>query len=539
MAFLILFPVVSLMLKSFKLATLKIEEPFTLRNYIYLFTSPRLLRSFYNTIFTSSFATLVAAFLALSLAWINARTNTPLVNLLEPLNIIPFFLSPYVGAIAWTYLASPKVGLLNHFLMDTFHLAEPPLNVYSLWGIAWVQALFFMPIMYLFVIGALRRIDPALEESARISGSGQLGTMCRITLPLTTPGILSGLIFIFVSSAGEFGVPLALGSPFFIETLSTEIFSFVQEFPANYNMGASVASSLMLITISLIYLQRRIILPRQYTTITGKGYRPHVLDLGRFKYITLSFNLAYILVAVILPIATLFIVSIHRYWNGKINLDILTLENYRHTLTSQIARLGLSNSFKLALVGATLCMIIAFVSSYAIYRGRLRGRGALDFLSTMPVGVPGIVMAMGILLAYIRTPLYGTLWIILVGYISRFIPYGQRSVTTALLSLSAELEESSRTCGASWIHTMRRITIPLLKPGIFAGWIMLFVIFLREFPISVLLYKGGTEVLSVAIYYFYENEPIAATATLCMIQVLILLGVFVIFRRLARIGDIT
>jgi iron(III) transport system permease protein len=184
-------------------------------------------------------------------------------------------------------------------------------------------------------------------------------------------------------------------------------------------------------------------------------------------------------------------------------------------------------------------MALALLVAYAIHRGRGRGRALLDLLSSLPVGFPGIVLAMGILIAYIQTPLYSTLWILLLGYITRFMPYGQRMVSSALLSLSPELDQSSRTSGASWLTTVRRISLPLLRPGIVAGWLLLFVIFLREFPISVLLYKGGLEVLSVAVWYFVEHESAVRTAAVAMVQVGLLLAAILVFRQLAGTDELT
>ena len=183
-------------------------------------------------------------------------------------------------------------------------------------------------------------------------------------------------------------------------------------------------------------------------------------------------------------------------------------------------------------------MALTLMVAYTIHRGRGRSRALLDVISSLPVGFPGIVLAMGILITYIRTPLYSTLWILLVGYITRFMPYGQRMISGVLLSLSAELDQSSRTSGASWATTMRRITLPLLKPGMVAGWLLLFVIFLREFPISALLYKGGLEVTSVAVWYFVEHETAVRTAAMAMVQVGLLLGAIILFRRLAGTDEL-
>jgi iron(III) transport system permease protein len=241
---------------------------------------------------------------------------------------------------------------------------------------------------------------------------------------------------------------------------------------------------------------------------------------------------------VILPLAALFLVSISVRWEGRFDPGALTLANYAYVFTYPLSARALWNSLKLAVAGATITMALALVVAYAIHRGRGRGRALLDLVSSLPVGFPGIVLAMGILVAYIRTPLYSTLWILLIGYVTRYLPYGQRMVSSALLSLSPELDQSSRTSGASWATTLRRISLPLLKPGILAGWLLLFVIFLREFPISVLLYKGGLEVLSVAVWYFVEHESAVRTAAVAMVQVILLLGAILLFRRLAGTDEL-
>jgi iron(III) transport system permease protein len=537
-AALVLLPVGMLLWTSLRIEEFGEAAYFSPKNYTEFVLSPRILRSISNTLVVSAGATLIAGIFGIVLAWVHARTNAPGRAVLEPLTLVPFFLSPYVGAIAWSYLAAPRVGLLNGWLRALLGLAEDPLSVYSRSGIVWVLALFFTPVMYLFVIGSLRRMDPALEESARTSGSSVWQTARRVTLPLVTPAILSGAILVFVSCAGEFGVPLALGTPFKIETMTTQIYNLTNGSAIDYNASAALSAVLAALTLTFIFIHRKVVLPRGYTTITGRGYRPARVDLGRWRWAAFAFNLLYLLMAVILPLLALFLVSISVRWEGRFEPGALTLSNYVYVFAYPLSARAVWNSLKLAVGGATLCMALALLISYGIHRGRQRGRGALDVLSSLSIGFPGIVLAMGILLAYIRTPVYSTLWILLIGYITRYMPYGQRMVSSSLLSLSPELEQSSRTAGASWLTTLRRVTLPLLKPGIVAGWLLLFVIFLREFPISVLLYKGGLEVLSVAVWYFSEHESAVRTAAVAMVQVVLLLGAIVLFRRLAGADEL-
>ncbi|MBI3129200.1 MAG: iron ABC transporter permease [Candidatus Tectomicrobia bacterium] len=536
----VILPLGALVLNSFRvLDDSGFGTAWGLDNYQALFHDRIIFKAFLNTIYICVGTTILATFLGVSLAWINARTNCPWREKFEPFNLIPFFLSPFVGAIAWHNLASPRVGLLNAWAREYLGVQGYLLNVNNLYGIMWVTGIFFTPLVYLFVVGSLRRMDPSLEDSARTTGAGLLRTSLTVTLPLVTPGILSGAIIVFVTTAGEFGVPFKLGAPFGWETLTTQIFTRAVGDDANHYLGASMSMMLGAITAFFIWVQRRIIAPREYTTVTGKGFRPNTIDLGKWKWAAFGYNFLYILIAVLLPLACLFAVSLHGVWEGRIIWDEFNLNNYRRVLffwspdRIVAATNGVFNSLFLALLGATIAMILSLVVSYAVHRTKGRGTSLLDFLCVIPIGFPGIVLAMGVLVTYIRTPIYATIWILLLAYITRYFPYGQRNISAVMLAVSEELDQSSRMAGASWLTTLKRITIPLLKPGIFAGWILLFVIFLRELPISIILYTRGTETLSVGVYYLttYENEPL--TTALSVAQSVVLLLCIYLFRRLA------
>jgi iron(III) transport system permease protein len=536
----VILPLLTLVVSSFQvLDSGGFDTTWGLDNYRALLTDRVIPKAFVNTLLISTGSTVVATFFGVSLAWINARTNCPGRERLEPYNLIPFFLSPFVGAIAWHNLASPKTGLLNTWARDYLGVNGHLLNVDNIYGVIWVTGIFFAPLVYLFVVGSLRRMDPSLEDSARTTGAGLLRTTFTVTLPLVAPGILSGAIIVFVTSAGEFGVPFKLSAPYGWETLTTQIFSKAVGDDANHYLGAAMSMALGAITALFIYIQQRYIAPRSFTTVTGKGFRPNVLDLGAWKWAAFGYNVTFILVAVVLPILCLLIVSLHPVWQGRIIPADLTFHNYEKTLfywrtdSIKAATNGIYNSFILAFAGATIAMILSLVVSHMIHRTKGFGARVLDFLCVVPIGFPGIVLAMGVLVTYIKTPIYATLWIILLGYITRFFPYGQRNISSVMLAISEELDQSSRMAGASWFTTLRRITIPLLKPGIFAGWVLLFIIFLRELSISIILYTSGTETLSVGVYYLanFENEPL--TAALSIAQTVVLLVCVVVFRRVA------
>ena len=536
----VIVPLAVLFVSSFKvLDPLGWDTTWGFGNYVEIVTDRIIPKAFLNTLIISSGSTVLATFLGVSLAWINARTNCPGRDYLEPYNLIPFFLSPFIGAIAWHNLGEPQTGLLNNWARQIFGIEGAIINVDNIWGVIWVTGIFFAPLVYLFVVGSLRRMDPSLEDSARTTGAGLVRTTMTVTLPLVMPGILSGAIIVFVTSAGEFGVPFKLSAPYGWETLTTQIFSKAVGDDANHFLGAAMSMALGVITVFLIWVQQRYIAPRSFTTVTGKGFRPNVLDLGRWRWLAFAYNLMFIAVAVVLPIVCLIIVSLHPVWTGKIVWADLTTINYVKTLfwwrpdAIAAATNGIVNSLILAFGGASIAMVMALVISYMIHRTKGFGVRMLDFLSVVPIGFPGIVLAMGVLVTYIQTPIYATLWILMLAYITRFFPYGQRNISSIMLAISEELDQSSRMAGASWFTTLWRITIPLLKPGLFAGWILLFIIFLRELSISIILFTTGTETLSVGVYYLtnFENEPL--TAALSMAQTVLLLIAIYAFRRFA------
>jgi iron(III) transport system permease protein len=536
----VLLPLFTLVVSSFLvLDEGGFDTAWGLDNYKLLFTDRVIPKAFVNTLLISTGSTVLATVLGVALAWINARTNSPGRDKLEPYNLIPFFLSPFVGAIAWHNLASPKTGLLNAWARDYLGVTDYLINVNNIYGVIWVTGIFFTPLVYLFVVGSLRRMDPALEDSARTTGAGLVRTTLTVTLPLVAPGILSGAIIVFVTSAGEFGVPFKLGSPYGVETLTTQIFSKAVGDDANHYLGATMSMALGAICAFFIYVQQRYIAPRSFTTVTGKGFRPNVIELGPWKWLAFAFNMTFILVAVVLPILCLIVVSLHPVWTAEIIPSDMSFRNYEKTLffwrsdSIQAATNGIINSLILSFAGATIAMVLSLVVCHMIHRTKGFGSRLLDFLCVVPIGFPGIVLAMGVLVTYITTPIYATLWILLLGYITRFFPYGQRNVSSVMLAISEELDQSSRMAGASWFTTLRRITIPLLKPGIFAGWVLLFIIFLRELSISIILYTSGTETLSVGVYYLsnFENEPL--TSALSVAQTAMLLMCVYIFRRVA------
>jgi iron(III) transport system permease protein len=448
----------------------------------------------------------------------------------ETANLIPFFLSPYVGAVSWIYLAAPNSGLLQRFFRDYFGVSLDFLNIYSIGGVIWVLSLFYTPYVYLFVISPLRQMDAALEDAARVHGASFWYTVRHISLPLLTPALLSGALVVFVTSAGLFDVPLALASPRGIRTMPTEIYSSVQ-YPSDFGRAASFGIIILFVTVLLTFLQRQYIAGRRFDTVSGKAYRPRIIQLSPSARVgALALEIIYVGSGVILPIVALVMVSLSRLWTGRFRPDAVTLANYEYVLFGyNLTQQAVLNSLILAVVGATIGVILSLLQSYHLNRGHSRHRAILDTLLSLPLGIPGIVLSLGFLILAIRTPLYSTLTIILIAYIARFFPMATRIVSAMFIAINPELEQSARASGASWLQTMRYVLLPLLRPSIIAAWLMLFVIFIRELGATILLYAQGTETISVALVLLSERSS-GYVAALAMIQLAFLLFAMAMFK---------
>jgi iron(III) transport system permease protein len=451
------------------------------QNFAGLFADPRFYQAVGNTVLCGVGASLASCVLGFGLAWVVSRTDMPGRRWFEVLNLVPFFLSPYVGAISWVYLAAPHSGILSRLLSDLFGLPADTIPIYGIGGATWVLSLFYTPYVYLFVIAPMRQMDPALEDAARVHGAGFWTTLRLVTVPLLFPALMSAALIVLVTSAGLFDVPLALASPHGVRTMPTEIFQLVQ-YPTDLGRAAAFGVLVMAVTVLFTLMQRRYMDRRRFETVTGKGYRPRMIALGaKGRAAALAFEFAYVGCAVVLPVIALLMVSFSSIWTGTITAATLTTRNFEYVMFSyQLTRQAIANSLFLAVVGATLGVAISVLQAYYVTRGPRRRRAPVDAILSLPLGIPGIILGLGFLIIAIRTPLYSTLAIILIAYIARFFPFATRTVSSMLLAINPELEQSARASGASWLQTMRHVLMPLLMPAIVAAWLMLFVVFIRE-----------------------------------------------------------
>ena len=502
----------------------------SLANYTWLFTDRRIQTAAINSLICGTGAMSISLVLGTSLAWIVSRTNVPGREIFKTLNLIPFFFSPYVGAIGWIFLVAPYSGLMQTTTATLFGGPIEGPNIYSLAGVIWILSLFYTPYVYLFVISPLQRMDAAFEDAARVHGAGFWTTVRLITLPLLQPGLLSAALIVFVTSAGLFDVPLALTATKGIRTMPTEVFALVR-YPSDLGRAAAFGIFITAVTVALTLWQRAHLAKRRYEIVSGKGYKPRVIELrGTGKAIALTVEIAFLLTSVVLPVLALILVALSPLWTGKFNPDNATLANFNYVLFEySLTRQAILNSLFLAVTGATIGVMLSGLQSYYLVRVRSAFKSFVDALLALPLGIPGIVLSLFFLIFAIRTPLYGTLAILLIAYIARFFPFATRTITAMLSAIHPELEESARANGASWGQTMRMILLPLLRPALIAAWIMLFIIFIRELGASILLYASGTETISIAMLLLSENS-VGYVAALALIQLVLLLIGFSLFR---------
>jgi iron(III) transport system permease protein len=512
---------------------------FTLDNYRAAYGSADTVRLFANTLkFALGSAALAFAFGAL-LAWINERTDTPLKSLFFALTLVPLIIPGILFTVSWIFLGSPKIGLVNLALRRLFDTDATFVDVYSIPGMIWVDGLHYSPMAFLLMTAAFRAMDPALEEQAFMSGATLPRIFARITLRLATPATAAALLILFVRALESFEVPALLGLPAGIEVYTSAIYDAIHSYPSEIGLASAYGATLVVITSLCVYLNLRLTgRGGRHATVTGKGFRPRVLRIGRWRYATLAMFLVYVALVVALPFLVLLWSSLQRFYSVPTfaAMKTLTLEPYRTVLAYPEIGTAIRNSIALSLVSATLIMLVTSALCWVVVRTRLPGRALIDNLASLPLVFPGLVLGLAIMVCYLSLPvgIYGTLWIMLIAYVTRFLPYGMRYNTASLLQVHRELEESAAMSGASLGSTFGRIVLPLLKPGLIAGWIYIVIVSIRELASSILLYSPGTEVVSVMIWELWQNGQYVELSALGVMMILVLLGFVVLAEFLGR-----
>jgi iron(III) transport system permease protein len=512
---------------------------FTLGNYITAYTSSDTARLFWTSMQFAVGTAAFAFFVGTTLAWMNERTNTPFKSLFFALSLIPLVIPGILFTVAWILLGSPKIGLVNLVLMSMFGLSEPVFNIYSMWGMIWVDGLHYSPVAFLLMTAAFRAMDPSLEESAMMSGANVFQVLWNITLKLTWPAIFATFLILFVRAIESFEVPALLGLPVGIQVFTSSIYQAVHRYPSQIGLASAYAITLLLITtLGIYFISKLSSSGSKYATMTGKGFRPRLIDLGPWRWVAAAVFIVYFALIVVLPFAVLLWSSFQKFYSvpSMQALQNLTLDPYRFVLSYPNLGRSVWNSLLLSFGSATLIMLITSVICWIVVKTKLPGRWLLDNLASLPMVFPGLVLGLALMIFYLNVDIgvYGTIWILFIAYVTRFMPYGLRFNTTSMLQIHKELEESAAMSGASWFTAFRRIVLPLLKPGMVAGWIYIMIVSIRELSSSILLYSPGTEVISIIIWELWENGQYVELSALGVLFILMLFVLVMISQALGK-----
>jgi len=527
LAFLSVYPLSMLLYGSLHSTPPGVAGTFNLDGYQQVLTRQSLI-TLLNTVGISLAKTIPSLILAVLLAWILARTDTPFRGALEVLVTLPFFIPPILTAMAWGMLGNPQVGLLNQLYQWLTGSSSSPINVYSYGGVVWHMMQYSVPFLFLLIVDAFRAMDPSLEEAACMCGATRLRTFRTITLQLMLPALTGAAILSFIRGIENFESPLFFGSPAGIRVITTDIYDSInQSSPPQYQYATAVSFVILTLLFLIVLLQWKLLRGRSFTTVSGKGYSPAVMKLGRWRWATFAFCALFFVVTVVLPIGQLLIGSFFKFF-GFYQWDTLTLEHYQAVLGSNEFWRGFGNTMLLGLIGATLTMVLGGAVAYISVRTRWRGRSLIDAMAWLPWMMPGIVLGLGFLWGFAllphAIPIYGTIWALLLAYISLGTPLSVRVMSSAYSQLSYDIEECSRVHGASWLQTMHRIVIALVWPSFAVGWVLVFFGIMRELSASVLLYSVGSEVLSVVLLKLWVNgnaEQVSVIGLMMMVLVML------------------
>jgi len=527
---LIIYPVLFLILESLNVGDAETFPPTALGlgNYAVAMSELHILG---NTAEVAVLATVMAIFAGFMLAWILTRTTLPGRRQLERLMELPYYMTPLVGALAWGILAGPKSGLLNQVW---HHLGGGDLfDVYSPLGIAWVMALFEGTVAFVMIAAAMKSMDPSLEESSRVLGGGKARTALRITLPLMLPAVLGASVFVFAEMLGAFAAAFVLGIPGRFYVVTTAIWEATLSFPPDYGRAAALGLSLFGVMLITLTISKLILRGGNYATISGKAFRPREIDVGWMRWVMLAICWSYIAVSVILPLAALLLTSFQKFATVILNESVFTTANYHNALAMGTLGSAFTNSLILGFSVATIGSLVIGILVWVIYRSRMPGRGPAEYLMMLPQAVPRLVFGLGLLWAWINIPipLYGTLWLLGIAYFTVFIPLGLRTLAGVVLQIDPTLDECAQVCGASWGHRMRTVSLPLLRPGLVAAWLLIFIASVRELGVSIFLMGPNSKVIAPAITNAWLSSSSELSAAMALLQTAtVFIAVIILFR---------
>ncbi len=520
------YPLARIVYQSFRF-----DDHLSIQNYVRTFTDPRLFSSLRNSLTVSISTMMYATTLGTALAWIVGRTDLPMKRVFRTAFIIPFLIPPFIGALAWMQLLGP-VGFLNSLYGHLFNTETILWNIYGQGGIILVLVMHLYPLVYITMLGSFERMNPELEEAGQISGSGIFSVMRRITIPLMLPAIGSAAVLSFIMALANFGVPSLLGFPANYYVLPTRIYNAVARSvePNTLSLAAAMSVFLGCIAGAGLLLQRLYIKKREYAVLSGKSIQPNIVRLGKHTIWILPACIVVVLGTSIAPLVAVTLTALTDVYGLPPTPGNWTLQNFHDVfLVNRAARRAIRNSVFLAVAAATAISILGALISYIVVKTRLAGRQFLDVMANMPYALPGTVVAVGMILVWLRPvpivgiQIYNTIWILLIAYIARYLAFGVRTTTASLSQIHVSLEEVARISGAGWTRTFKDVIIPLIVPGLFAGWFMVFIPSIRELTLSALLWSPRNETIGVMVFNLQEQGDSLGSAALALILVITVL----------------
>jgi iron(III) transport system permease protein len=538
--FLVLVPLSQTVLFSFRTGHPAAPGPFTLNNYIVAYTNSLTYRMILNSLFFAVGGTAITVLLAILFAWLVERTDMPLKNFCWAVMLIPLAMPGLLFSMAYVFLFAPATGILNMFLRDLLavfgiNMIRGPIEIYSLGGMIFLDGLRGVTTVFLLIVGAFRMMDPALEEASSAAGARQWTTIRKVTIPVLRPAILAATLYSFTASMESFEAPLVVGVPGRVYVYSTMIFLSTRDAIRDYGLAAAYAVSYFLMAAALIYFYQRVTIQQaeRFATVTGKGYRPRVIQLGQWKYAALVLLLSYFFLAVVFPLGVLIWTSLLPYYQLPSSelISQLTWSNYWVIFTSSGILRSVWNTGVITFVTATTTVCLAFGVSWLVVRTRLKGRLILDNLTFVSHAIPGIVIALSFIFLFLQPAvrplgLYGTKWVVCCAMITGYIAFATRTTNAAVMQIHRELEEAGEVSGASRLQVIWQITFPLILPAFVGAWVWVAAHAVRAFSSPLMLASRENWPLSVMLWHYWDEEqnlPAAAALGVLFIVFLIIL----------------
>lgn len=506
----------------------------TLAHFASAFTSASFLRAIGNTLVVALAAGTLAVLVGTPLAWLVARTDLPLKRTIQFLVVCSYVTPPFLAANAWVLLAGPNAGWLNRLWQGLSGSPEPLFNVFSLHGLAFVLFLYTFPFTFIGVVSALQLLGADMEEAAAILGANAWHTMRDVTLPLALPASIAGFTLAVLECITVFGAPAMIALPARLHTVTTRMWSLF-DYPPQEHLAAAYALPLLAATVLLLVLQRRLLGRRGYATITGKAGTRRLVRLGAWRYPALVAALAVLVLAVVLPYSQMLVSSLSKAWGQPPSLQNLTFDHYRFLFTYGAAQAALGNSLKLAVATATLGLGLGLGIAYVVRRKLVPGGALLAFLAMAPLAVPSIVLAVALFVIYTQPGLrlYGTIWILLVAYLTKYLSVAFAGSDSSLRSLHPELEEAARIAGANRLVALWDVTLPVVAAGLASTWLLVFMPALRELSASVILASSQAPVASVVFWQLYAEGKFEIVSALGVVLLLATFACLLVSYRVA------